>query len=150
MVICNMEDASRYEGLHPLFPTLFAYMRSHDLLHEPTGRITIDGDRLFINNSAPECLAADKQIIEVHRRYIDVHFLLEGSESIGWKPTGECTALSQPYDAEKECALYAEPAQTYVTLHPGQIAIVWPEDGHAPIIGRGTIRKAIAKILIED
>ena len=27
---------------------------------------------------------------------------------------------------------------------------VWPEDGHAPIIGRGTIRKAIAKILIED
>lgn len=150
MIISHIEDAGRVECLHPLFAQLFDYVRTHDLLHAPLGRITLDGDRLFINNSNPECVCREEQVLEVHRRYIDVHFLLEGEEIIGWKPLRDVGEPSQPYDEDKECALYNEPAQTYVTLIPGQLAIVWPEDPHAPIIGKGKIRKAIAKVLIEE
>lgn len=146
MILSNLQHSERIEPLHPLFDRLFAYVKSHDLLNAPLGRIELDGDRLFINNVAADCVAAEAQVLEVHREYIDVHILLEGEETIGWKAIEDLTNEVQPYDAEKECALYDERPSTYVTLHPGQFLAVWPEDPHAPVIGHGKIRKLIAKV----
>ena len=85
MIVSNLQNSQRVEGLHPLFKTLFDYVKTHDLFHAELGRIEIDGDNLFINNVNPECVARDKQVLELHRDYIDVHILLEGTETIGWK-----------------------------------------------------------------
>lgn len=148
MTVSDIENSFRYETLHPLFGRLFEYVRTHDLLHAPLGRIDIDGDRLFINNAEPECVRAENQVLEVHRDYIDVHFLLAGEETIGWKALADVTNAVKAYDAAADCALYDERPAGYVTLRPGQFMIVWPEDPHAPIIGSGRIRKAIAKVRV--
>ena len=50
MIVSNLQNSSRIEVLHPLFKTLFDYVKSHDLLHAELGRIDIDGDNLFILN----------------------------------------------------------------------------------------------------
>lgn len=146
MIITTLRDANRYQSLHPLFAQLFDYVGSHDLLNTPLGRITVDGDRLYINNVNPQCVAAEEQKLEVHRNYIDVHILLEGHERIGWKPLDECKDLVQPYDAAGDCALYADRPTAYADLLPGHVCIVWPEDAHAPVVGSGKIRKLIAKV----
>jgi beta-galactosidase beta subunit len=36
----------------------------------------------------------------------------------------------------------------YFDLHVGQMAIFLPEDGHAPMIGEGKIKKCIVKVLL--
>ena len=113
MIVSRLENSSRIESLHPLFKQLFDYVKTHDLLNAPLGRIELDGDNLFINNVNPECVPADKQVLEMHRDYIDVHILL--------------TTL-------------------FATLQPGEFAIVYPEDPHAPVIGEGKIRKLIGKV----
>ncbi len=148
MLLTTLQDSKRIESLHPLFARLFDYVKTHDLLNMPIGRIELDGDNLFINNVEAQCVSAEQQVLEVHREYIDVHILLQGEETIGWKPLADCTNETKPYDAESECALYTESASTYLTLKPGQCLIVWPEEPHAPIIGQGKIRKAIAKVRI--
>lgn len=148
MILSNLKSSERSESLHPLFKKAFDYVKSHDLLNAPCGRIDVDGDNLFINNCNPELKSADEQVLEAHRDYIDIQILLEGEETIGWKPIEDCTNETKPYDKAADCALYAEPASTYVTLKPGQFAIFWPEDAHAPIIGKGKVRKCIAKVKI--
>ena len=60
MIVSNLQNSQRVEGLHPLFKTLFDYVKTHDLFHAELGRIEIDGDNLFINNVNPECVARDK------------------------------------------------------------------------------------------
>ena len=49
---------------------------------------------------------------------------------------------------EKDITKYGDTkAQTYVTVEPGQFAIFFPQDGHAPcIIDAPEIKKAIFKI----
>lgn len=148
MIVSNLQNSRRVEGLHPLFKTLFDYVKSHDLLHTDLGRIEIEGDDLFINNVNPECVAAEKQVLELHRRYIDVHILLEGAERIGWKAIEDLTAEAKPYEEEGDCALYSDAPTAFVDLLPGQFLIVYPEDPHAPVIGEGKIRKLIAKVRI--
>lgn len=146
MIVSNLQNSQRVESLHPLFKTLFDYVKSHDLLRAELGRIEIDGDRLFINNVNPECVTSDKQVLELHRDYIDVHILLEGAETIGWKAIEDLTTETKPYEKEGDCALYADAPTAFVNLLPGQFAIVYPEDPHAPVIGVGKIRKLIAKV----
>ena len=148
MIVSNLKNSQRIEGLHPLFKTLFDYVKTHDLLHADLGRIEIEGDRLFINNVNPECVAAEKQVLELHHDYIDVHILLEGAERIGWKALEDLQNETKAYSEEGDCALYSDTPTIYVDLLPGQFAIVYPEDPHAPVIGDGKIRKLIAKVRI--
>ena len=89
MILSHLQNAQRIEELHPRFKEVFDYLRSHDLLQAECGRIELDGDRLFINNAETDCKPADEQLLEVHRDYIDIQLLLEGSETIGWKSLDE-------------------------------------------------------------
>lgn len=146
MIVSNLQNSKRIESLHPLFSKLFAYVKSHDLLHAELGRIEIDGDNLFINNVNPECVARDKQVLELHRDYIDVHILLQGNETIGWKATEDLINEVKSYEKEGDCALYSDTPTTYVDVNPGEFVLVYPEDAHAPVIGEGKIRKLIAKV----
>lgn len=146
MIVSNLQNSQRIEALHPMFKRLFDYVKTHDLLHVELGRIEIDGDLLFINNVNPECVSSEKQVLELHHDYIDIHILLEGTETIGWKALEDLHHEVKAYSAEEDCALYSDVPTTFVNLLPGQFAIVYPEDPHAPIIGSGKIRKLIAKV----
>lgn len=146
MIVTNLNNTERIETLHPLFKKLFDYVKTHDILNTPCGRIDIDGDNLYINNVNPECIPAEKQVLEVHRDYIDVQILLQGKETIGWKALEDSKTEIKPYEKEGDCALYSDTPTTWIHLVPGQMAIFFPEDAHAPVIGEGKIRKMIAKV----
>ena len=119
MIVSNLQNSQRIEGLHPLFKPLFDYVKTHDLLHTDLGRIEIDGENLFINNVNLECVSPDKQVLELHHDYIDVHILLEGAETIGWKALEDLQKEVKAYSKEDECALYSDTPTTYVNLLPG-------------------------------
>ena len=148
MIYSTLTESKHIESLHPKFKQLFDYVKEHDLLRQETGRITLDGDNLFINNVNPQMVSADEQVLEVHQRYLDVHIPLDKPETIGIKPLGICTDLKSEFNSEDDYALYSDKPTNYVTLQPGEFLIVYPHDAHAPIIGEGKIRKLIAKVLI--
>ena len=88
----------------------------------------------------------NNQPLEMHRKYIDVHVLLGGTEKIGWRPIEDILTYSQDYDEASDCALSNDTPQFYVDMRPGDICIVYPEDPHAPAISDGAIRKLIGKV----
>ena len=85
MILSHISDSARYEALHPLFKKVFDYVKANDLLHAPAGRIVLDGDALFINVCEANLVTAEAQKLEVHQKYIDIHFPLSGEEIVGWK-----------------------------------------------------------------
>ena len=110
----------------------------------------LQGDNLYINVDDASLRSREAQKLEVHRRYIDVHFPLDGVEEVGWRSLDSLTCESEaPFDEVRDFALYAAPATTYFTVRPGEFYVMFPEDAHAPIIGQGTLRKAIAKVRID-
>lgn len=149
MIIGTLTDSARIESLHPAFAQVFEYIKTHNLLDAPLERIVLDGDRLFINNVLAEAKAQSEQPLEAHRAYLDIHILLEGTERIGWRALGDCREPRAPFDVENDYMLFDQEATSYVDLLPGQFAIVYPEDAHAPLIGQGSIRKLIVKALVD-
>lgn len=147
MIHAKLANASRYAKLNVYLDDLFKFVTENDLSKFATQRIVLDGDDLFINMAEPTLKKAEEQKLEVHREYIDVHIPLTGPEIIGLTHISDLQCESdEPFNEEEDFALYSERAQNYITVRPGEFLIVFPEDAHAPIIGEGTIKKAIAKV----
>lgn len=147
MILNHLNDSDRVAALHPLLPRLFDYVKTHDLSAVPAGRIEICGADLFINVADAQLVAPEAQKLEVHRAYLDVHIPLSGVEVVGWRPLSTIEAAPDaPFDEENDFALYSVYPKTFVEVRPGEFLIVYPEDAHAPIIGKGTLRKLVAKV----
>ncbi len=149
MILGSLNYSERIEPLHPRFKEVFDYIKHNDLLNAPLERIVLDGDKLFINNVLVEGKEQKAQPMEAHKRYIDIHVLLEGEERVGWADIDKLGEPSKAYDEPDDYMLYEEEATSYVDLKLGEFVIVYPEDAHAPIIGKGKIRKLIVKVLID-
>lgn len=150
MVLDSLNNSERIECLHPLFKKAFDYVKSADFSKMEDGKYELDGNRLFV--SVASIFGKDKKdaAIETHKKYIDIQLPLLGVEKIGWKAGAELQEESVSYNEEKDIAFYVDRPTTFTKIYPGQFAIYFPEDGHAPGIGEGAIRKVIVKVLVEE
>lgn len=148
MIIGDLKHSERYQNLHKDFKKAFDYVKNTDWNAIELGKVEIDEDRLFIINSNPECLSKENQVLEYHKKYLDIHILLEGEETIGWKSLNDCNQEKKAFDITDDYGLYNDTPTTFIDLKVGQFAIVYPEDAHAPIIGKGKIRKLVVKIIV--
>lgn len=150
MILDSLNNTAKTESLHPLFKKAFDYIRDTDFSKMEDGKYEIDGERLYVNIAGMTGKDKKEAAIETHRRYVDIQLPLRGVEKIGWKPGCELQEESVPYDEEKDIAFYVDRPTAYVKIYPGQFAVFFPEDGHAPGIGEGNIRKAIVKVSVNE
>ena len=148
MIIDRLQNADRYSPLHAGFADGFAFLRSADLARLPDGRHEIDGERLFAIMSRDRGRGREQSLLEAHRRYIDVQFVIGGEDCIGWSPISDCRRVSSPYDAERDLELFFERPATWLAVGPGTFAVFYPEDAHAPLATRGGIHKAVVKVAV--
>ena len=152
MIIDDLHEFDRYAGLNPLFPAVAEFLRTTDLNALPTGITKIQGDDLYINVQDAPAKTRRQARFESHRRMLDIQIPLTDSEEYGWTPTA---ALPRgTYDEASDMTMHDPAAprtvedvtQTYFRLHPGQFAIFFPADGHAPAISSTGLHKAIIKV----
>src|SRR5215213_9439615 len=149
MIVDTLANAHRYDGLHPLFPRAFDFLRRTGLGSLAAGRHEIDGTRLFVSIDHKEGRGSDGARLEVHRRYIDIQFTFEGAEEIGWTPLADCRTPASAFDEDRDLGFFDDRATTWIEVPPGRFAIFFPEDAHAPLGGHGLLKKAIVKIAVE-
>lgn len=150
MILDSLNNTVKVERLHPLFKKAFDYIKETDFSKVEDGKYELDGSRLFINVASLTGKDKKDAAIETHKKYIDIQLPLLGVEKIGWKPGCELQEESIPYDEAKDIAFYVDRPTAYTKIYPGQFAVYFPEDGHAPGIGEGNIRKVIVKVQVEE
>lgn len=149
MFLDSLNNSTRIESLHPLFKKAFDYIKSTDFSKMEDGKIELDGPRLTVTVASLCGKEKSEAAIETHKKYIDIQLPLLGVEKIGWKAGCELQEESVPYNEEKDIAFYVDRPTAFTKIYPGQFAVYFPEDGHAPGIGQGNIRKVIVKVAVE-
>ena len=146
MIIDTLENLKNYVALNPLFADVVEFLQSHDLNTMEPGKYPIRDKDLFLNLDVAKGKAKEEAVLETHVRMIDIQVPLSCCETFGYTPLGDLPAFE--YNAEKDITKYGDTtAQAYVTLKPMQMAIFFPQDGHAPCIAEdAVIRKAIFKV----
>jgi YhcH/YjgK/YiaL family protein len=127
------------------------YLRSTNLTMLPLGRHDVDGDRLFALVQEYTTRRPDECVWEAHRMYIDVQYVVRGTERMGFADIAKARER-EPYDAARDVAFF-EPGDDYVTVSEGMLAIFGPEDVHSPCGAAGQpapVRKIIVKVGTAD
>jgi len=148
MILDSLKNAASVLALNPLFKQAFEFIQKNDLATMALGKTLIDGDKLSISVMENEGKAPEAAKMESHVKYIDIQVVISGVETMGWTAIEHCTDSLEPYHAEKDLQFFSNKPSTYITVNPGEFAIFFPEDGHAPGIGNGPIKKAVFKVLV--
>jgi YhcH/YjgK/YiaL family protein len=127
------------------------WLQETDLLALSPSRIELAGDRVFAMIQHYETKPVAKGAWEAHRKYLDIQYVAEGQELMGYANLGSMAAGS--YDAEKDFLLL-QGQGSFVTLTAGMFTILLPEDAHMPQIAVGDVpspvKKVVLKIVVAD
>jgi len=146
MIFSNLSQSERYAALHPLFARAFDYIRDTDLYALLPGRYNIAGDELIVIVEHVSGRTREMARLEAHRRYIDIQLVLEGDETMGWKPLADCYNPVSEHNMDRDIRFFIDAPASWIAVPPDHFCIFFPEDAHAPLIGSGPIRKIIFKI----
>lgn len=133
-------------SLNPLFKDVVDFVKANDLDSLEPGKYEIKGSDLFVNIQVAKGKTKEVAVLETHKKMIDIQIPLSAEETYGYTPL--CNLPEAEYNSVKDITKYEGAADTYVTCKPGEFAIFFPQDGHAPCISEEPeIKKAIFKVL---
>lgn len=150
MILDSIDNTSRYEVLHKGFKKAFDFIRESDLETMEVGRYDIEGDEIFALIQSYTTKAVAEKTFEAHRNYIDIQYMISGSEMMGYTTPAYLTVTSD-YNPDKDVELYSHTAATECELDAGSFAVFFPEDPHMPgctIRGKeaSEVKKLVLKI----
>ena len=127
MIVCPFKDLSRYALLIPGLKEAAAAIAALEDLEPKTVGLS-GGNRFFIQQVTTR--PTEGATFEAHRNYLDVQYILEGEEYVGWAPL-ETVTEDVPYSHEKDIGFYTGPAEIF-RVTAGNCYVVFPEDAHMP------------------
>lgn len=147
MIFDSLKNSACYYPVHPRLEKAFGYIASTDWEKMEPGIHELDGKDIYVNVMDTALKVPADAKLEVHDAYIDIQVLIRGEkETFGWSERSDLRGPLGAFDTEKDIRFFDDRPQTFYTLRPGQFTILFPEDGHAPMIGEGTVRKIIVKV----
>lgn len=146
MILDSLSNIGNYAMMHPLFAQAVDFLLHTDLDSLPLGKIVLVPDQLFVNVNQTSPKSVDEAKLETHKAFIDIQVPLSGPETMGYTAADQLSEA--PYDESSDISFYSGKALDYFTVRPGQFAIFFPSDGHAPGITPMGVKKIIVKVRI--
>lgn len=151
MIVDRLESTTTEWLSHQsaVFQEAFAWLRSMPA-DQPEGTTELRGRRVFVMVMGYETIPPADCRWESHRRTIDIQYVVQGGEAIGYQQPGILTP-NNDYDAEREVEFWqptTPPAATLI-MSPGSYVIFLAGEPHRPKGSDGTnssVRKAVFKI----
>jgi biofilm protein TabA len=153
MIVAYLDKVEQQILMTSEFQKAFDFLRCHDIEGLADGKVEIDGSKVFALVQRYITNAADIIRFEHHRKYIDIQYIVSGEEIIGWAPA-ELMAITENY-VDKDDICFGAVARKQITLlhlKAGQLAVFFPEDGHAPRLAHNTpspVLKIVIKVAVE-
>ena len=151
MIYAKNADALAYRGIHPnldlalehITPEFLASLRDNQ-------RVELRGDLVYCTRFTYETIPQEESFFEAHRRYLDIHIMVEGEERVDMNRPEDLNLT----DAQEGNDFYAYQGESWhsTVLKPGEFLVVFPGDAHrikVQVDGPKTVSKAVFKVCID-
>ena len=129
MIYAKNADALAYRGIHPnldlalehITPEFLASLRDNQ-------RVELKGDLVYCTRFTYETIPQEESFFEAHRRYLDIHIMVEGEERVDMNRPEDLKLT----DAQEGNDFYAYQGESWhsTVLKPGEFLVVFPGDAH--------------------
>lgn len=153
MIYGEIKELDFYRGMSKAFDKAIDYILAGKYKEGKVGKNIVDGDVVYFNMpDAPMTKDVKEGFLEGHKKYIDIHIVIEGKENIAYVPNSKAT-ISKEYDAEGDYELYTGEIENLFTLDNTKFLALFPGEPHMALVKVGekpeTIKKVIFKILAD-
>ena len=129
MIVCPWKDLKRYAAV---IPGLEEAMEAADKLQsmEPATIPLSGSNKILVQKVTTK--PWEGALLEAHREFLDIQYIVKGKEVVGWAPVDTLTPTEE-YNAAKDKCMYAGECAP-VAIAEGYCYVVYPEDAHAPSV----------------
>ncbi|MGY3724883.1 YhcH/YjgK/YiaL family protein [Granulicatella balaenopterae] len=150
MLFDNIKYSENYKS-SPIIYRVLNELKKINLENFPESSIVYEQDKLFANPVTLTSKPEKDCIYESHKKFLDVHYILEGVEGIA---TAHPDALfvKDAYQEDKDIAFYTGNENGRYYLEPGDFLICWPSDAHKVAMMKDQpthIKKIVVKISVD-
>lgn len=149
MIVDNINNINIYELRNQNLIKAFEYIRKHNFVDKLTGKFEIDGEDLYAIISEYMPKSENNVFWEAHKKYLDIHYVIEGEELIGYTPINNLDII-KPYDKENDVVLGIADGN-YIKLNTGDFMVFFTNEAHKPGVKTSScakVKKLIIKIKI--
>lgn len=150
MIIDKIENASLYFGVSDRIKKALNYIQNTDFLRMELGRHDIDEDNIYALVYNYETKNIKEATLEAHRNYIDVQYVFDGTEQVGFASLNG-QEVEKEYCANDDYLLFKDEA-SLISFKKGTFAIFFPDDLHMPGIcleKTSKVKKVVVKVKIK-
>jgi YhcH/YjgK/YiaL family protein len=147
MIIDKLENAPLYKNLGERISKSFDYIEQTDLKNLAPGKYEIDGENIFALVNEYQTKLESEGKLEAHKKYIDVQYVIDGEELMGYAPLNGQEILD-PYKEENDIVFFTGD-KSFIKVSAGMFAIFFPEDVHMPGISSdksSSVKKLVIKV----
>ena len=150
MITGNIKDCEKYFSVHKDFKTAFELLKGLAADSEPQElkKDSVKGN-LFECTTSDEEKPGKPKTFEAHKKYIDIHYMVDGSENFGYANTDKLTPVCEYHEGDDYILLKGEASK--ITLHAGDFCVVFPEDAHIPDMdfeNNAKVKRCVLKVRI--
>jgi YhcH/YjgK/YiaL family protein len=147
MIFDTITNRRTYEDISPRIKTALEYLAKTDFSKMQDGRYDLDGNNLFALVQRYDSIPKEQGKWEYHRKYIDIQYIVEGVEQIGFQNIGKMKDTVE-YNPEKDIAFQSGEGN-YVTVNKNSFCIFFPQDSHQPKIAVSNVSAKVVKVVIK-
>ena len=148
MLVSSIKKYKKILDFFPQLDIVFDYINKNINSKTSDGKYNITKD-IFAIVQTCQPKPKDEQVLEKHKKYIDLQYVVSGKEKIGWKFFDKSFKVLKKYNAKKDISFYSNIPDTFINLKKGEFAIFFPEDTHAPLCCDKQVKKCIVKIPVK-
>ena len=155
MIYGNINVKETEAAFSPTLRKALEIIRTTDTTGMKAGRYPLDGDNLILQINELTTEPKEQRKSEIHRKYIDVQYMIHGRELIGCYPdTGEDEIFEDRLE-EGDIRFYKireVPGEVMLPMTDGCYAVFFPEDVHRPGCQMGEpcdVRKIVLKVKVD-
>ena len=150
MIYDTLSQLALYRGLHVNLDRAIEHCLQTDFHQQQEGKYEVDGDKVFYFIQNNQLNTAPSDELEVHENYLDLHFLLEGHERIGYGK--EIVAVRRPFDKAGDIGFVSCQQIHSLEIDQRTFVIFFPKEPHQPnqyADKEPLVRKCVFKVLID-
>jgi YhcH/YjgK/YiaL family protein len=150
MIFDQLKHAQIYFHLGARVQKALEYLLNTDFKTIEPGKYEIDGDEIYAVISQYDTKPASSGRWEAHKRYLDIQYVVEGKEKIGYSFSNKMI-VTQNYDEHKDIMFLKGEGQ-FLTVDAGYLAILFPSDIHMPGIAiniSSPVKKVVVKVKVD-
>ncbi len=148
MILTTLNSIRKYQGMNTYISDVLEFIHKTDVNKLVNGKLEIKEDDLFAIVMRPDNKKYKVEPLEAHKKYIDIHWVIKGSEQFGWKDISQVTDQRGEFNEKDDYVLHDDTSYNSIQLKENDMAIVFPDDAHAPSLETIDLFKVVFKLKV--